>query len=216
MDTHDFIHALAQEGPKKPFPRPLKLLLAWLAVTLAYFIIQIVIFGLRDDVVVKLNQPIFIIEQSTMLITALLAAWAACILALPDSNQKPWIRFIPLIPLGFLITILIHGMMTTSMLTLTECLELGRYDCVIQIMLYSLIPAIIMFYTLSKGAPIRCCWAGAMAGLSAASLGYVLLRFIDISDDPTQLLVWHFVPVIIVTFMGFMLGKTLLGQMWKR
>ena len=106
-------------------------------------------------------------------ITAIMAAWAASWLALPDTNQKSWVRFLPFIPLAFLMGVLVHGMFTTSTLTLTECLKMGRYDCILRIIIYSLLPAGLMFYTIQKAAPVRCCWAGTMAGLSVASFGYI-------------------------------------------
>jgi hypothetical protein len=74
-----------------------------------------------------------------------------------------------------------------------------------------------MFYTIQKAAPIKCCFAGAMAGLSAGSFGYVALRLIsDKSDDATSLLIWHFLPVVGVVLISMMFGKIFLGKIWRK
>ncbi|PIR38818.1 MAG: hypothetical protein COV35_05465 [Alphaproteobacteria bacterium CG11_big_fil_rev_8_21_14_0_20_39_49] len=215
MRTEDFIATLAKEGARKPFPRPSKVMLGWLLAVTAYFGLLIAFYGFRPDMAEKLTQPVYLLEVIGMAITAIMVAWAASWLALPDTNQKSWVRFLPFIPLAFLMGMLVYGMFTNSELTLAECLKLGRYDCIVGIVLYSLLPGGLMFYTIQKAAPARCCWAGTMAGLSVASFGYILLRLIGISDDPTQLLVWHFLPVFMIMAIGMMIGKVYLGRIWQ-
>lgn len=215
MQTNDFIATLAKEGARKAFPSPSKVTIGWLLAIIAYFGLLIAFYGFRPDMAQKITQPVYLTELLGMTVTAIMAAWAASWLALPDTNQKSWVRFLPFIPLAFLMGMLVYGMFTNSALTLTECLKMGRYDCILRIVIYSLLPAGLMFYTIQKAAPVRCCWAGSMAGLSVASFGYILLRLIGKSDDPTQLLVWHFLPVFLIMAIGMMIGKTYLGRIWQ-
>jgi len=215
MRTEDFIATLAKEGARKPFPRPSKVMFGWILAIFAYFGLLLAFYGFRPDMTEKLTQPVYLVEIIGMVVTAVMAAWAASCLALPDTNQKSWVRFLPFIPLAFLMGMLVYGMFTNSTLTLSECLKLGRYDCIVRIVLYSLLPGGLMFYTIQKAAPVRCCWAETMAGLSVASFGYILLRLIGKSDDPTQLLVWHFLPVFLMMAIGMMIGKLYLGRIWQ-
>lgn len=214
MQTSDLISRLAQEGAPKAAPKPSTVVLRLLMLVTTYFVLLLVIHGLRDDIGLKLQQSLFLSEVLLMLSVVLFSALAACWLSLPDINQKPWIRFVPLAPLGLFAGLLIYGMWSFSTLTLSECLQLGRVDCVVRIVLYGLLPGGVMFYVTAKAAPTRCCWAGSMIGLCVAGLGYILLRLVDPSDDPMQLIVWHFLPVMFMTVVGMGMGRWLLGR-WK-
>ena len=216
MKTEDFIAMLAKEGAKKPLPTPSKSTFKWLLIITFYFGGLVVFHDFRADISKKLSEPIYITEIITMLATAILAAWSASWLSLPDTHPKSWVRFLPLLPLLLLVGILFYCILTANSLSLSECLKLGRYDRIIRIIAYSLFPGIVIFHTIQKGAPVRCSWAGTMAGLSVSSFGYILLRLVDQSDDPTQLLIWHFFPVLLVTIIGTTLGKVYLGRAWQQ
>jgi len=214
MQTSDLISRLAHEGAPKAAPKASAVVLRLLMLVTTYFVLLLVVHGLRDDIGHKLQQSLFLTEVLLMFSVVLLSALAAGWLSLPDINQKPWIRFVPLAPLGLFVGLLIYGMWSFSTLTLSECLQLGRFDCVVRIILYGLLPGGIMFYVTAKAAPTRCCWAGSMIGLCVAALGYILLRLVDPSDDPMQLVVWHFLPVIFMTVVGMATGRWLLGR-WQ-
>lgn len=213
--SNEFINKLTQEGLKPVFPNPQIIAIRWLILIICYFALLISFSGFRPDILEKISQPLYLFEFGFMLLTGVLATYAASFLALPDSNQKSWIRFIPFIPLAFLIGILVGGIFSKNFITLTECLRSGHYECFIHVILYSILPTMMMFYTIHKAAPINYCWAGSMAGLSSASFGYIALRLVEKSDEPSMLLVWHFFPVVVVVMIGMMIGKIYLSRIWK-
>lgn len=215
MDTEAFISKLAAGGAHKPMPHPLAVAGKWLLALLVYFVAVTAFSGLRTDIAVKLGQPLYLVELTGMLATAMTAAVAASFLALPDVGQRPWIRFVPFLPLMMLAGWLLHGMAAGNAMPLIECIKMQRYQCIFLLMLFSILPGIFMFITIQRAAPTRCCWAGSMAGLSVASFGYILLRLVSDSDDPTQLIVWHFIPVMLVTMIGMISGKLFLGRTLK-
>ena len=214
METRDLISQLAHQGAPRPAPRASAVVLRLLVLVTVYFALLLLIHGLRDDIGSKIQQGLFLTEVLLMLSVVLLSALAAGWLSLPDINQQPWVRFAPLAPLGLFVGLLIYGMWNFSTLTLSECLQLGRFDCVVRIILYGLLPGGVMFYLAAKAAPTRCRWAGSMIGLCVAGLGYILLRLVDPSDDPMQLVVWHFLPVMLMTLVGMVLGHRLLRR-WQ-
>jgi hypothetical protein len=207
MNTDDFINRLAVQGAHKPMSHPLVIAGKWLAFLFVYFIVVIIAFGLRQDIASKWAQPLYLIELSGMLVTAITAAIAASFLALPDVGGRPWIKFAPFAPLMVLVVFLLQSILAGNAMPLIECIKLQKYACLLVITLFSIIPSIFMFIAIRRAAPTRCCWAGSMAGLSVASLGYVLLRLIDNSDDPAALIIWHFIPVMLITMAGMMVGK---------
>ena len=210
MKTEDFIKNITQEGARKPFPAPYKVILIWILTIIVYFSALLTFYGFRPDIAEKITGPAYLFEIIIMFITMILSICASAWLALPDINQKSWIRFIPLITFSFLIIVLLYGVITNGTVSLTECLRVQHYDCIILVVMYSLIPGGIIFYTMQKAASLHSSWAGAMAGLAASSSGYILLRLIEESDDPGQLIVWHVLPVIFVMFISMILGKSYL------
>lgn len=213
--SRDLVDELVKEGPKAAFPRPEIVAIRWLFLIAIYFAAMISISGFRYDILEKIVQPLYFIEVAFMLLTAVLATYASSFLALPDVNQKLWIRFAPLISLTFLIGILIEGIFSKNSLSLTECIKSGHHECFIHLLLYSIFPTTIMLYSMHKAAPIRFLWAGSMVGLSAASFGYISLRLIEKNDEPSILLVWHFIPIIVAIIIGMMVGKIYLSRIWR-
>ena len=207
MDTEAFISQLTARGVRKPLPHPLSVAGKWVALLAVYFIIITVALGLRQDIANKWSQPLYLMELLGMLTTAVTAAIAASFLALPDVGGRLWLKFVPFAPLMILAAFLLQSILTGNAMPLIECIKLQKYDCLMVIALFSIVPSLFIFIAIRRAAPTRCCWAGSMASLSVASLGYVLLRLIDNSDDPTALIIWHFIPVMLITMVGMVVGK---------
>lgn len=207
MDTEALIARFAAEGAKKPLPHPLAIAGKWLALLAVYFVIVTLVTGFRPDLATKWTQAFYLLELVGMLATGITAAIAASFLALPDVGGRPWVKFVPLIPIMMLGLLLMESIASGNAMPLIECIQMQRYDCLARIALFSLVPAAVMFVAIQRAAPTRCCWAGSMAGLSTASFGYVLLRLVDTADDPSALVIWHLIPVMLVTMVGMVAGK---------
>jgi hypothetical protein len=209
------ISKLSKEGAKQALPSPYRIFAKWLLLIVAYYLILIYFKGVREDFSIKITHGLYLIELFLMLILAVASALSATMLALPDVNQKPWIRFLPFVPLVLFTGLLLYSTFATSALSMIDCIMLNRFDCVFYILFFSIIPGLFFFYSIHKAAPVYCCWAGSMAGLSAASFGYILLRLIDSSDDPFQLIIWHFLPVVLIMMLGMILGKLIFPKSWE-
>lgn len=207
MDTETLIAQFTTEGARKPLPHPLAIGGKWLMLFTAYLVIVILISGARPDIEAKIVQPLYLMELAGMLATAITAAITASFLALPDVGGRPWMKFVPLIPIMMLGVLLMQTIASGNAMPLLECVQMQRYDCLLRIALFSIVPVAFIFITIQRAAPTRCCWAGSMAGLSAASFGYVFLRLVDTNDDPSALVIWHLIPVMLVTMAGMMAGK---------
>lgn len=218
MIDEGFIEKLSDEGAKKPISNPHFVVLKWFCFMVLYFIAILSFEGVRDDLGQKFTENFFQLEIFVMLIVVVTSSYAASFLALPDDNQNSWIRFLPFVPLLAVFGMIIYGIVFNSeSLSLLECMRLKRFDCIIHVMFYSIFPAFLMFYMIQKSAPIRCNFVGALAGLSSSSLGYVMLRFTtQRSEDPTSLLIWHFVPVLLIVGICVMVGKIFLKNIWKK
>lgn len=216
MNIDNLITKISQEGAKKPLPNPMKVTVKWLLLMVLYFVVLASFSGLRPDILVKLLQPLFLFELVMILTLGVVCAYVASVLALPDSAQKPWIRFVPFVFLTCLLAILAYQIWTTKTLPLADCLKLGNYQCIMHIIFYAIMPAIVMFVMIKKAAPIKCCWLGSVVGLCVASFSYAMMRLVEASDDPSTLAVWHLVPVFLMIAGGVMIGEMVFGKIWKR
>ena len=216
MNIDHLIKEISQEGAKKPLPNPMQVTAKWLVLMMVYCVVLVSFSGLRPDIAIKITQPLFLVEVMMMVIIGVVCAYAASLLALPDSEQKPWIRFVPFVFLTFLLGILAYQIWSTQTLPLTDCLKLGHYQCMIHIVAYAVMPAIVMFVTIKKAAPIKCCWVGSIVGLCVASFSYAMMRLIEASDDPSTLVVWHLVPVFLIMIGMMMIGEMFFGKIWKK
>jgi hypothetical protein len=214
MRTENLIHTLAAQGPRKRRLHPGKATLGLLVFMLIYYGIVMGFSDFRPDLMLKLHQPLYLLEITCAFLSGLAALCAANWLALPDVGQQPRIRFLPFLPLGMLLGLRCYLMPAFGWEALYECLRLELYMPTMRILIYGLFPAAVLFFAIERAAPIRCCWAGSMAGLSVACFGYILLRLTDGMDDPMRVTMWYLMPVALMAMMGMMTGGMTLKRAW--
>jgi hypothetical protein len=207
MNANELIASLAAEGAKKPLPHPLVQAVKWFGWMMVYFVAAAWLVEVRSDLSEKWLQPHYLVELGIITLGAVLSLVAASFLSLPDVGQRAWIRFLPLLPFVVIAGILLQNSASGDGLTLAECLRSGEYECMIYIVVFSILPAIGMFTAISRAAPTHRYWAGAMAGLSASSFGYLSLRLVDPHDDATMMIVWHYIPMLCIVLCCMLAGK---------
>ncbi|MGE3713884.1 MAG: NrsF family protein [Alphaproteobacteria bacterium] len=212
MSTEQFLSHLEQQGAAKPLPHPLLVAVRWVVLLLLYMLLVLAITTIRPDIDNKLTEVWFVAELAIMLATSCAAIFSASYLALPDCGQKPWLRFAPLLSITIMLVALAFFMMQPGAMTLSECLRAGEYDCIVHLIVFSIVPVLLLFAALSKSAPVLNGWAGAMIGLAAGSMGYTILRLTEASDDAIILAVWHMLPVAVITGCCVLIGRSILGR----
>lgn len=212
MQMEQFIKKLSDEGVAKPLPHPLVIAAIGLGIVFAYFMLMLVMIGLRPDIAIKLQQGWFVSELLIILYAVVAAIVAASYLALPDNGQKPWVRFMPTLPLAIMAIALGFLMTRPGAMTLAECIKAGHFACILHLIMFSIAPTALLFIAMVRAAPTFDGWAGAMAGLAGGCLGYALLRLMEASDDAIIMATWHMLPVVLVTVVSMLLGKRLLSQ----
>jgi hypothetical protein len=215
MTIDDMISGLAKEGAKKRFPSPLKILLGWAVLLLLYTVGVLVYFPIRPDFGEVLKRLSFLVQLGIAIVMVVSAAVSASYLALPDSNQKSWVRLLPLWPFILLMGMLIVAVAALGSAGLAGCLEMQQVVCAKAVFLFSALPSIVMMYTIQRAAPIHYFWAASMAGLAGSGIGYVFLLLIEPHENPAHLLIWHFLPVLFTMLVAISLGKFVLGR-WQR
>ncbi len=205
-DTHDLIERLSSNvQPVRPVRRAglRATLLSLSALFLALLILRVT-HEPRPDLLLSFRKSIYLIQGAAILIAALLSAYAACRLSIPDTRIRPPVK----IALG--ISSLLWLAMIGFELAQTTAAPEPAPSCFIGLTLGMSAPLALGMVMLLHSAPVWRGWAGYALVLSIGSFSALGMRFICPNDTPSHLLVWHFLPVIILAAIGYPLGLILL------
>lgn len=198
--NEEFIKKLAQEGAKSKILSPEKQLILWLAISFSYSLIILSFFGLRKDLSTAINNLSFIFEIILILIIALSSGFYANISALPDLNQIYNLRKVPLVFLLILLTLILYKFLTQNSDLEIFCGD-ESYFCSIAVVVFAVIPSLLFFIILRNGAASNLNESGFFIGISSGSFAYLILRLIHETEEIQHLFFWHFIPIILISFL---------------
>jgi len=210
MNTEELIAELSQNStPVRRLANPWKRFGCWFAITAGFLLTTTVLsMGIRPDIMSRVQDPVFILELT--LVTAFAAsAGAACLwLAVPGGDhvwarRLPWALFVLL--LGY------WGWQLAS-LPMAAILEYRQVftECVVELLLLTLVPGILLFFMMRRAATTHYFLAGSLGALAVAGFSYLCLRLAEPTDDLMHLLLWHFIPTLLVGLMGVLAGRLFL------
>lgn len=207
--TIDLITKLSAEAkPIKPMLNPKQWIVRLLLILGVYGFTAQIFLGLRVDLALQFTRSLFTAEITLMLSLFITSIIAAVLNIYPDLYQKSFWLKIPyiifLLILGFFIS---QIFMPISGLAVIPTGIFHKLECTICIMFVAVIPAILIFTILKKGATVRPLQAGSFTVLAASSLGYLILRFSEANDAISHLLIWHYLPMLCFAILGAVIGK---------
>lgn len=211
QQTSDLIRRIAQTGgPVRRLAPPWRRTAFWFAVSLPYVAAVVWIMSPRPDLMEKLADPRFQIEQFAALATALAAAVAAFGAVVPGRSR--WLLVAPAAPLALWLASLGQGCLQAWLAFGAGGLRF-RPDliCFPAIALVGAIPAVAMVAMLRRGAPLAPHATVALGALAAAALGNFGLRFFHPQDASLMVLVWQFGSVALMSVLASWLGHRLVG-----
>jgi len=211
--TEQFIRQLAQDArPVRPLARPHARAAIWLALTISYIALVLLVMPARHDLSSTLSEPSFIIEQIAALATGIAAAVAAFATVVPGQNRK-W-ALLPLFPFAIWLGSLGPGCMQELRRFGLEALPLQHsLWCFPFIVMLGALPAIGMTVMLRRGAPLTPHITAALGGLAAAGIGNLGVRIIHPEDVSVMLVVWHVGGVMILCALAASAGGYLFN--WR-
>jgi hypothetical protein len=203
MKTETLIHNLAKEcEPVKPLGNPLVRFLKWAVATLV--ILAAGVFILRPDVSPSVSiTPTFLLTTAVMVGVSLTAALSAFIWTVPDIKSRKFYLILATALASWLV--LITYLFFTADLSNTHPGPL----CVKRIIMLSVLPSILLFYMLRKAAPLKPGMVGLLASLGVLLFSNLSVEFVcpNAVTLPAHVLVWHILPVCILSVLGFFLGR---------
>ncbi|TAN50650.1 MAG: DUF1109 domain-containing protein [Rhodospirillales bacterium] len=211
MRTDDLIAELTTGlQPVRPIEPPGKRLLIWLAMAVPYLAVIVAVDGLSQELVQRLAEPRFLLEQGAALATALLAAHAALSLSIP--GRPAWPSLLPLLSLSVWLGSLGNGCWQAWMQSGGGLALENDWGCIPSIALGSLVPAAALVFMLRRGLVFAPKLTLLMASLASAGLAELALRLHHPVDSSPVVLVWHGGIVFALALLGRTLGPWLLKK----
>ena len=214
MGTSNLIAKLVKDlRPVKQLPSAGCCSSSWFMVAFSFVALSVFLLGgLRYDLLKVIHYPGFQLVNSFILLSGLLAAYAAFDLRIPRTRPGLKIKFLLLSATLIWIGLFSYFLQEVDWREVGAHFTVEHYihHCLIDFSLIMAVPVFSIFYMLKKGASTHPFWSGYAAFLAAASFAAIGMRFLCPLDDTAHLLVWHFLPVVIFVVIGSLIGKYLL------
>lgn len=175
MRTEELIARLAaQAAPVRVLPPPSARLLLWLALALPAVAVVTLAMGLRQDLALRLGEPVFLLRLGASLATAVAAALAGLALGVPG-RRRAWV-LAPLLPLAlWLLSLGRQCLLEIRGEAAAELLTGPHLHCLPDIAVMMGLPTIAMAIMVLRGAGLRRRLELALGGLAAAALSNAAL-----------------------------------------
>ncbi|MCC8997778.1 MAG: DUF1109 domain-containing protein [Nitrosomonas sp.] len=209
MDNIEQLIKTLAEDPitLQPAPHPFLQTFKWTVAAMIYLAIALALFGLRSDIMQAIENPWFVIELLVLFCVFVATSVSTSLLAFPDLHQKRIIAFAPILMFILFLIIIFFSLSADHP---PAPLPAHTYECTFCIILVSLLPAAWTLYTLRKFASVHYRLAGSLALLSASSIGALWLRLYEVNDSIIHVVEWHYLPMLVIGFIGLWLGEVIL------
>ena len=207
---HELIDRLVRDAaPVRPLASPAVRLARWTLAAAVCLAAGVAWVQLRHDLAETMWTASFLVQACLLLGTALLAASAALVVGVPGAEATLAMRTLPLLAIAawaaWLVAAIVAQPGESRVWWPTPAPQCG-----VDITLLGLVPGLLLWSLVRRAAPLRPAWTGLLAMLTAAAVGAVGTQLICANDDAAHLLLWHFVPVMVLTGAGIHLGRRFL------
>ncbi|MGE4107335.1 MAG: NrsF family protein [Bacteriovoracia bacterium] len=179
----------------------------WIAVTFLVIAIGVFLMGLRKDLSDTLFKEWFQYESFFLLTFGLLCAWVALRAGRPEQKFGPLAYSFLILGIVGWIAFLVRAFKGESF---DFAAAAPGWSCFMAVILFSMIPGIILVRKLRKMAPTSLGQTGLWAATSVGILSALGVSLICSDSNAEHLLLWHFVPVLVISILGFILGRFVL------
>jgi hypothetical protein len=181
-------------------------------IAIPYITLVVFVVSPRDDLLTKISESRFLIEQAAALATGIAAAAAAFATIIPGYDRRALL--LVAIPAVVWLGSLGEGCLQQWIRFGPDGLSLETdWFCFPAILLVGAVPAIAMAIMLRRGAPLTPITTSALGGLAAAAIGNFGLRLFHPQDASLMVLVWQVGTVCVLTAMAALAGRHLMS--WR-
>jgi hypothetical protein len=182
----------------------------WLAIALPYIVLVVYIVSPRPDLLAKLHEFRYVLEQFAALAAGISAALAAFATTIPGYSRR--VLIFPLLFVAIWLGSLVQGCAQEWLRYGIAGLSLRPdWFCFPAIVLVGAVPAVAMVVMLWRGAPLMPRTTVALGGLAAAGLGAFGLRLFHPQDAALMVLIWQFGSVFVLAALAGSAGRFILN-----
>lgn len=202
---HDLIDDLTNDlEPFRPMCAPWVRSAILLAVALACCIAYPSYYGWRHDLSSKLADGSFWLEIGCLVLTILFTSYTIPTAMVPGLRlRRSWIVLSGLPYVLWLILIMSFGKLTYHHVGTS----FWHGGCFENVLMFSFLPLLIVFYQVRKGAPTMLFVTGLLAGAYSVSVAALAQELHCGFSDTWHVVSQHFFPVAIITVLGTLLGR---------
>jgi hypothetical protein len=205
--TPDLIDKLVEAAtPVRRLYPPLVRAGLWLLLAAAILALLGVAHGLRSDIAMRLQQPIFVVSMVGALATGILAAIASFNVSMPDGSRC-WL-LLPAPALAIWVSMMGYGCLTDWVNMGSEGIRMGEaVRCFATLLLTSVPLAITMLIMLRHAAALRPTAVSAMGGLAIAAMTSFALSLIHDLDATIMILIWNLGTATVIAGLASTFGR---------
>lgn len=185
-------------------------ILKWIAYTSVIFILCYIFLPARSDLLGQAQTVRFNIENGLWLMSALFSGIAFYYSCFPQKmSWKTWLPSV--ISLGTLFVLVLSSFNPVGVEhEFHNELSLWRGRCGFITFIISIIHSGFLGNWARKAAPRDGSSAGFWAALSGSSIGCLFMQAVCAHHNTLHLMLWHFLPMVVICFIGHWVGRTLL------
>lgn len=215
-NTSDLIEALVDSTTPVRRLRPPYLRAAlWLSLAATVLALLCVAHGVRPDISVRLQQPVFVMSMIGALATAILAALASFKLSLPDGSR--WWLLLPFPALAVWVSTIGYGCLTDWVSMSPDGVRMGEAArCFATLLLTSVPLSIAMLIMLRHAALLRPTAVSTAGGLAVAAMTSFALSLIHDLDATIMILIWNLGVAALIAGLASAFGRPTLAWVAAR
>ncbi len=195
--------------PVTPLEPPSIRVTRWAISSAGLALVGASLLGIRADVAAQLVDGWFLARVAATLAIALTAAALAFFSSVPGVEPSRGARALPFAMCIVWGAMLIEAIAATQSPADTFFRVRPHLSCVLLIAGIGLPSGAMLVRMLRHAAPLQPRWAGAFAGLASLALGALGAQFVCTNDAAAHHLVWHFIPVALLTLTSVAAGPSL-------
>ncbi|SCU85579.1 conserved membrane hypothetical protein [Cupriavidus necator] len=210
-NTPDLIDSLVADAPPvRRLRRPVVRAACWLLAAALLLALVAIVNGVRPDLMLKLQQPVFIASVAAAIVTGAMAVVAAFIASVPGRSRR-WL-LLPLPALAVWMTTIAYGCLTNWVEIGPEGISPGETArCFATLVVVSTPLSVVLLIMLRyvarlSPAPVAMCASLAVAAMTATGLS--LFHPLDAS---AMILVWNLGVALVFVGAGRLFGRRMFG-----
>jgi hypothetical protein len=191
MKTEDLItNLVADTTPVQPLPGPWTRGVFWFAYGVAYLGLAVLLGLSRKGRLATTGDPVYVVQQVALLVTALMAAIAAFASVIPGYSGH--IHLLPIVPATVWLAMLAGGcLLDVRTLGTLGLSSQSDWPCVTSMTVGGLILWGVMALMLRRGAPMTPRLTGVLGGIAALSIANIEACLTRPHAFTSIVLVWH-------------------------